>query len=84
MLKLTIKIKGNKMSILNLESMTTAQKFMAMEELWEDMSRNVDTDELTPQWHLDILDEREKEVQSGEAKFENFDDVKKELIAQFS
>jgi len=67
------------MSILNLESMTTAQKFMAMEELWEDMSKNVSSDELTPQWHLDILDEREKEVQNGQAKFSDFKDVKKRL-----
>ena len=72
------------MSILNLEAMSISEKFMAMEELWEDMSKNINTDELTPQWHLDILDEREKRVQSGEAKFENFDDVKKELLAKFS
>ena len=72
------------MSILNIEAMSTSEKFMAMEELWEDMSKNVNTDELTPQWHLDILDDREKRVQSGEAKFENFDDVKKELLAKFS
>ena len=72
------------MSILNLEAMSTSEKFMAMEELWEDISKDIDTDELTPQWHLDILDEREKRVQSGETKFENFDDVKKELLAKFS
>ncbi len=72
------------MSILNLEAMSTSEKFMAMEELWEDISKDIDTDELTPQWHLDILDEREKRVQSGETKFENFDNVKKELLAKFS
>jgi len=72
------------MSILNLETMSTSEKFMALEELWEDMSKNVNSDELTPKWHLDILDEREKMLQSGEAKFENFDDVKKELLAKFS
>jgi len=72
------------MSILNLKNMTTAQKFMAMEELWEDMSKNVSSDELTPQWHLDILDEREQEVKNGTAIFQNFDDVKLELNQMFN
>ena len=67
------------MSILNLEAMSTSEKFMAMEELWEDMSKNVNTDELTPQWHLDILDDREKRVQSGEAIFYDFEETKKRL-----
>lgn len=67
------------MSILNLEGMTTTQKFIAMEELWEDMSKNINSDELTPQWHLDVLDEREKKVQNGEAQFSEFKDVKKRL-----
>jgi len=71
------------MSILNLEEMSTREKFMAMEELWEDMSKNVYTKELTPQWHLDVLDEREKEVEEGKVKFESFDDVKKELVDLF-
>ena len=59
--------------------MTTAQKFMAMEELWEDISKNVSSDKFTPQWHLDILNEREKKVQNGEAKFQSIEDVKKEF-----
>jgi len=67
------------MSILNLKNMTTAQKFMAMEELWEDISKNVSSDKFTPQWHLDILNEREKKVQNGEAKFQSIEDVKKEF-----
>ena len=67
------------MSILNLEAMSTSEKFMAMEELWEDMSKNINADELTPQWHLDILDEREKRVQSGEAIFYDFKETKKRL-----
>lgn len=37
------------MSILDLSSMSTTQKFMALEELWEDMSKNVPSNQLTPQ-----------------------------------
>ena len=72
------------MSVLNLNNMTTSQKFMAMEELWEDMSKNINDDSLTPQWHKTVLNEREKQIASGQAKFENFDDAKQELLKKFS
>jgi len=66
------------MSILNLDGMTVAQKLMAMEELWEDISKNVDSNQLSPQWHLNTLGKREQKVQNGEAKFYSLDEVKKE------
>ncbi|WP_151900450.1 addiction module protein [Sulfurimonas hydrogeniphila] len=72
------------MSILNLNTMTTSQKFMAMEELWEDMSKNINDESLTPQWHKAVLHEREKQIVSGEVVFENFDDAKQDLLKKFS
>ncbi|UCN01389.1 addiction module protein [Sulfurimonas sp. SWIR-19] len=72
------------MSILNLKTMTTSQKFMATEELWEDMSKNVNDESLTPQWHKVVLHEREKQIASGEAVFENFNDAKQDLLKKFS
>lgn len=57
---------------------------MAMEELWEDMSKNINDESLTPQWHKAVLHEREKQIASGEAIFENFDDVKQDLLKKFS
>jgi len=71
------------MSILNLNNMTTSQKFMAMEELWEDMSKNVNDKSFTPQWHKTVLNEREKQFANGEAIFENFDDAKQDLLKKF-
>ncbi len=59
--------------------MTTKEKFMAMEELWEDMSKNIDNDNFTPQWHLDTLDKREQKVKNGEALFHSLEDIKKEF-----
>ena len=72
------------MSILNLNNMTTSQKFMAMEELWEDMSKNINDESLTPEWHKTVLKEREKQIASGEAVFENFDNAKHNLLKKFS
>jgi hypothetical protein len=68
------------MSILDIRNMTTAEKIMAMEELWEDMDKNAQANEyIAPQWHEDILKEREEKVQNKKAVFSNFDEVKKRL-----
>jgi hypothetical protein len=67
------------MSILDLKNMTIAQKFMAMEELWEDMSKNADSKLLTPNWHLEELNQREEKLQKGEAMFYRLEDIKKEF-----
>ena len=72
------------MAVLKLEEMTTSQKLMAMEELWEDMSKNLDDEILTPKWHKTILEEREYQLQNGKTTFENFDTVKEELLKKFA
>ena len=71
------------MPILNLSNMTTSQKFMAMEELWEDMSKNLNDESLTPEWHKTVLKEREEQIASGKAVFENFDNAKQELLQKY-
>ena len=72
------------MAVLKLEEMTTSQKLMAMEELWEDMSKNLDDEIFTPKWHKTVLQERENQLENGEATFENFDTVKEELLKKFA
>ena len=67
------------MPILNLEKMKTSEKFIVMEEIWGDLSKNIDADELSPQWHVDVLDAREERVQKHQAKFYDLEDVKKDL-----
>jgi hypothetical protein len=63
------------MSIINLENMKTSEKFIAMEEIWDDLSKNVNADEFTPDWHVDILDEREKKVFSKESSFLSLEEI---------
>jgi len=59
--------------------MSTAEKFMAMEELWEDMSKNVSDKKLTPQWHLDILKKLDYKEKNGKLRFSSFDEAKAEF-----
>ena len=69
------------MSILNLENMSTSEKFMAMEKLWNDMSSNsVDIEQFIPTWHLDVLDRRKEKAKNGDSKFFNIEDVTKEYL----
>ena len=72
------------MAVLKLDEMTTSQKLIAMEELWEDMSKNLDDEILTPKWHKAVLQERENQLQNGKTTFEDFDTVKEELLKKFA
>ena len=67
------------MSVLNLKDMNINEKFIAMEELWEDMSKNINASELTPNWHIDILDELEQKEENGTLKFSSLQKSKERL-----
>ena len=43
---------------LNIENMNIQDKFLAMEQIWSSLN-NENIKELTPNWHLDILEDRE-------------------------
>jgi hypothetical protein len=53
---------------LQIDQMTLADKLRAMEVLWEDLCRNEESVPV-PQWHKDVLDERERLVKNGKARF---------------
>jgi len=67
------------MSILELEKMNTTQKFIALEELWQDLSQNLEDERLSPDWHLDILEQREQKIQTGDAKFYTIEEIKEQF-----
>jgi hypothetical protein len=58
--------------------MTLEEKLRVMEALWADLSRN-EQDIQSPPWHEKLLQEREERVQSGQEKFESWEDAKREL-----
>jgi len=68
----------------NLKQMNMTDKFIVLEQLWEDMSQNVEDDRFTPQWHLDILNEMEEKEKNNTLKFSNFEDSKKRLQSLIS
>ncbi len=68
---------------LPLDQMTAADKLRAMEALWEDLCRNEESVPV-PQWHKDVLDERERLVKSGKARFIDWEKAKKNIAKRTS
>jgi hypothetical protein len=62
---------------LQLDQMSVGDKIRTMEYLWDDLCRRVEVS--SPQWHNEILLERERNVLVGNAKFTEWDTAKKEI-----
>lgn len=54
--------------VLPLNEMTVEEKLQVMEAIWDDLLRSPQ-DVPAPAWHKDVLEERERDIQEGRAKF---------------
>jgi hypothetical protein len=68
---------------LEIDRMTLEEKLRAMEALWDDLCRREENVPV-PQWHKDILEERERAVAEGRAKFVDWQTAKKRLSEKLS
>jgi len=68
---------------LALKQLTVKEKLQVMEELWSDLCLNQDQIPV-PQWHRDLLDERERLVQEGKAVFIDWKTAKKRIADKIS
>lgn len=62
---------------LELEQMSIEDKIRTMEYLWDDLCRRAEVS--SPQWHNEILLEREQDVLAGNAKFVDWDFAKEKI-----
>ena len=67
---------------LPLKQMSRAEKVMALEALWEDLSRN-EAEVESPGWHQAELAATEQREKSGEEKFVDWELAKKQLRKHF-
>ncbi|HEX4349364.1 MAG TPA: addiction module protein [Verrucomicrobiae bacterium] len=58
-----------------VKQMSVEEKLRAMELLWENLQQD-ERDVPVPQWHRDLLEEREKLVAQGKAHFEDLETAK--------
>ena len=67
---------------LPLKQMTTKEKLIALEAIWEDLSQNEESIE-SPAWHQDELAATEERVKAGQESFVDWEQAKKELRERF-
>ena len=65
-------------TILPLKEMSIAEKVRAMEEIWADLSSS-ESGFAPPDWHGDVLAERQKGIQDGSQRFTDWEAAKKEI-----
>ena len=66
---------------LEIEQISIAEKLSLMEQLWDDLRARAEGVPM-PQWHKDLLDERQQLIQDGEAQFEDWQTAKKRITEQ--
>ena len=69
-------------TVLDIDQMTLEEKLRAMEALWDDLCRKDAVP--VPQWHKDILDERERQIEAGKAEFIDWDIAKRRITESTS
>ena len=69
--------------VLEIQTMTLQEKLRAMEALWDDLCRREENVPV-PQWHKDVLDERERAVAEGKAKFVDWETAKRQISEKLS
>jgi putative addiction module component (TIGR02574 family) len=68
---------------LQLSDLTVSEKLQLMEALWEDLSRNADAIE-SPEWHREVLEDRERRIASGEVHFSDWEQAKADIRKRVS
>ncbi len=65
------------MSRNDIANMSVAQKMELMEEIWN----SFESDEMivSPSWHKDTLEDREKAIENGDVHFSPLSEVKERL-----
>ena len=65
-------------TIIDLQETTTPDKLRLMEALWQNLSASA-AEVPSPEWHGEILAEREPLIDSGEERLIDWDTAKKQL-----
>ncbi|THB68023.1 MAG: acyl-protein synthetase [Gammaproteobacteria bacterium] len=63
---------------ISISDLSLSQKLDLMESIWNDLSTN-ETSLKSPDWHKEILDERNSAHKQGKLKASNWSDAKKRI-----
>ena len=65
-------------TVLQLDKLTRAEKLRAMEELWDDLSKP-DEQYPSPDWHGDVLRDRDQALKDGRDEFIPWEQAKRHI-----
>jgi hypothetical protein len=68
---------------LQINQLTVAEKLRIMEEIWDDLRTHAE-DVPMPIWHEELLDERQRLIENGQAQFDDWDAARKRITTQTS
>ena len=63
------------MSMMDINKMSMLERLQTMEALWDSLVHEESEIE-SPDWHKEILGERQRKIESGEAEFLSIEEVK--------
>ncbi len=64
------------MKAAEIQKLSVAERIRTMEALWDSLLTDESNVE-SPEWHGEVLREREKKLESGEVKFISLEELKK-------
>jgi hypothetical protein len=62
------------MFLTEIEKMSTIERLQAMKKLWDSLCNKEEIE--SPEWHKDILQERKKKIEKGEAAYISLENLK--------
>ncbi len=68
---------------LAIDQMTIEEKLQAMEALWDDLCQHEESLSVH-EWQQEILDQRERLIEEGKARFVGWEEAKKRIGKQVS
>jgi putative addiction module component (TIGR02574 family) len=70
-------------SALPLDRMTVQEKLMAMEAIWDNLCHD-EAQVPVQEWHKQLLDERRRQIEAGEARFVDWETAKERIRNRIS
>ena len=64
----------------SVRKMSTDEKFTVINLIWQDIAASSDIP--VPEWHFNVLKEREQSLADGTAQLVEWEDVKAELLSR--
>ena len=68
---------------IKIDKMSVEDKIGTMELLWNDLCQNADS-LISPNWHGEILTQREKNISTGKEKYKNWENAKESIRKRIS